>query len=284
MSELNYTNIVRPSILLGGRIGFDEYNVFNGEIQTDNIPSIVNAFEVDWSGAKLDTENETPTIISTSEDLLKRVNDTYTKNIIDNQFERINTTLDTKVSNSQFEELQNSIDTNLDDLGDYIEEQIGISKNSLTEQINGLRNTIETLEARIIELETQLNIEPPAIQLYWYAGNDPISSETIPGSGDVHAFDENTLIGWHTIEGKPTEIQVGDFPDPGVLVDWYIAIPHSLNITKAYSGGMEDDSAFWRDDINSNYEVITLADGVEYNVFKYCDTVKYGIEYTMKSY
>jgi len=95
--------------------------------------------------------------------------------------------------------------------------------------------------------------------LYWYVGTDPITTSTTPGSGTVSAMDASTVIGWHYITGTPSQIKVGEIPLDNSRPHWYIAIPSSLNITKATSGGIVDEA------ITSTLK--TLADGVSYRVF-----------------
>ena len=92
---------------------------------------------------------------------------------------------------------------------------------------------------------------------YWYVGTEPITTSSTPGSGTV-TTDETTL-GWHNISGTPTEIQVGPTPRQSANVTWYIAIPNTLGITKATSGGLTDGG------ITSS--TMTLSDGVVYRVF-----------------
>ena len=100
---------------------------------------------------------------------------------------------------------------------------------------------------------------PQPISYYWHVGTDPITSESVPGSGTVYAFDDAREVGWHTIEGTPEEIQVGPTARLSTSAPWYIAIPSNLGITKPTSGGLVDEA------ISST--VITLADGVDYRVF-----------------
>lgn len=95
------------------------------------------------------------------------------------------------------------------------------------------------------------------LSYYWYVGTDPITSSSVPGSGTV--TNDETVIGWHPINGEPTEIQVGSTARLSANAIWYIAIPSYLGITKPTNGGLTDQS------ISSS--LMTLADGIEYRVF-----------------
>ena len=95
--------------------------------------------------------------------------------------------------------------------------------------------------------------------LYWYVGTNPITTSSTPGSGTVSAMDASTTLGWHNITGTPTQIQVGSTPRQSSNVTWYIAIPNSLGITKATSGGLTDGTV--------TSTTMTLSDGVVYRVF-----------------
>jgi hypothetical protein len=84
---------------------------------------------------------------------------------------------------------------------------------------------------------------------YWYAGEGPIMSSTVPGS------DSN----WHLIEGTPNYIETGDLARD-VKINWVLAIPVSTGLTRISNG----------EDVTDAYDVstVTTADGVEYMVYK----------------
>ena len=107
------------------------------------------------------------------------------------------------------------------------------------------------------------------ITYYWYVGTTPITASSTPGSGTI--VTDETQVGWHLISGTPTEIQVGPTARLSANATWYIAIPASLNITKATSGGLTDGTVI--------STVITLADGVDYRVFTTAEMKK--VDYLM---
>lgn len=95
------------------------------------------------------------------------------------------------------------------------------------------------------------------VTYYWYVGTTPITSSSTPGSGTIQTSERE--VGWHLISGTPAEIQVGPTARQSSNVTWYIAIPNTLGITKATSGGLTD--------ISVTSSIMTLSDGVVYRVF-----------------
>lgn len=110
-------------------------------------------------------------------------------------------------------------------------------------------------------------IKKPNKNGYWYVGPAPLTEASEPNVEAAHGMYEKTIIGWHEIEGKPTEISVGTTAPIGTTITtWYIAMPADLGINKICSGGVEDKAV--------TSEVITLANGVDYIQFKVNNTAR----------
>lgn len=81
-----------------------------------------------------------------------------------------------------------------------------------------------------------------------------------------------TNTGWTKLSGAVSELQINVSNDS--KTNWYIAIPASLGITKATSGGITDEN------ITGSLRHVTSKDGVDYVVFTLEDARKFN--YLMK--
>lgn len=146
-------------------------------------------------------------------------------------------------------------DINIGSYDAFGNDQTSIALNDPTIS-NGMK--IYTTTSRSKTFDQIIKVKEQTVSYYWYVGTEPITSSSTPGGDIVYGMDESTELGWHTLEGNPTQIQVG----PKRLDSksyWYVAVPSYLGFTQAWGGAMVDELM-----VPQN---ITLADGIEYTVF-----------------
>ena len=198
---IQYTKVYQPAVIIGGKIGFDNY-IIDENYNITNIydpetyGTIVNAIDIDWNGAELE-ENLT---LNNTSDLLNRVKNTYTKDQLYTQ-EHIDekiTTLSQVIANTG-ETLNNKID-NLDVYTtSYIDALVGsfdnkyATKTNLQESISDLQTQITALQNRITEISDQLNNSQVEDGYYLWVGNRNNIPDHIDSSNGTLIHTEQNL-------------------------------------------------------------------------------------------
>lgn len=240
--NIQFTDVLQPSFVTSGRIARGPYTIDDQNNITDTYGPLINAIDIDWNDAQLDND-----IISTTGELLTRLNNTYTKSEIDellensgnNSGDNDNPDLSNYVTQSNFTdtiaELESSISTGLSEASNrldniYVKDDVytkdeiddllsNSSSNTGDSDIELLQLQIDTLKQNFDTLLSMLNNQQITNEYYlWYAN----ASNELPSVIDAT---NATLIEDTESIYINTQLQPSVNPNDEDIF-WYIALPN----------------------------------------------------------